>query len=213
MIKIVDPTIELVSYSVNGEKLIERMGRICYRSEERITETSHVPFIRSLIKRGHGSVLEHASASFIVVLNRAIINEIERHRAGFSYSQESSRFCNYSKGMFNGDISIIQPISLDLDGFEDWLNACLTSAESYFNLIKKGAKPEVARDVLPLCLASTLGVTANIRAWRDFLGKRLVEQAHEQVREVSKRILKELNTVFPTCFEDMSVLHLKHERI
>lgn len=85
--KIVKPHVELVSHTPEPEKLIERMGRICYKSEDKIAENSAPEFIKMLLKRGHESVLEHAAASFIITTDRGVTHEIVRHRLA-SYSQE-----------------------------------------------------------------------------------------------------------------------------
>lgn len=75
---------------------IERAGRVCYKSEERITEVSAPAFVRSLISRGHESVLEHRSLSVHITCDRGVSHELVRHRLA-SYSQESTRYCNYAK--------------------------------------------------------------------------------------------------------------------
>jgi thymidylate synthase ThyX len=90
---IVEPSVTVLSFTPDPELLIERAGRVCYKSEERITDDSHVAFIRMLLAPGkaHESVLEHASASFLIVTDRGISHEIVRHRLA-SYSQESTRY-------------------------------------------------------------------------------------------------------------------------
>ena len=87
-------------------KKIEKAGRVCYKSEDKIDSNSAERFIGSIIKSGHESVIEHQSISVKVICDRGISHEIVRHRIA-SYSQESTRYCNYSKEKFQNQISII----------------------------------------------------------------------------------------------------------
>jgi thymidylate synthase ThyX len=90
--KIIKPSVELLSITPNAEKLIERAGRVCYKSENLITEESFTKFIQNIIKRGHEAVLEHASASLLFICDRGVTHEIIRHRLA-AYCQESTRYC------------------------------------------------------------------------------------------------------------------------
>ena len=108
--RIIDPYVELES-EINGEEIlkkIEKIGRVCYKSENRITDKSAKRFIESLLKRGHESVIEHVSLSVRIVCDRGVTHEIVRHRVA-SYSQESTRYCNYSKGEFGNELTFIKP--------------------------------------------------------------------------------------------------------
>jgi flavin-dependent thymidylate synthase len=88
--KIVPHSVSLLHATPNAEQVIERAGRLCWKSEDRITDTSHTGFIRMLMEPGrkHESVLEHATAGFIVITDRGITHELVRHRIA-SYSQSS----------------------------------------------------------------------------------------------------------------------------
>ena len=90
---IVEPRVELVQSSSAALQLIESAGRTCYQSKGHCDPET---FIRRLIQRGHESVLEHASASFRIICDRGVSHELVRHRIA-SYSQESTRYCNYQK--------------------------------------------------------------------------------------------------------------------
>ena len=108
--KIIEPYVELES-EINGEdilKTIEKVGRVCYKSEDRITEESAKRFVESLMKRGHESVIEHVSLSVRVVCDRGVTHEIVRHRVA-SYAQESTRYCNYGKDKFDNELTFINP--------------------------------------------------------------------------------------------------------
>ena len=95
--KIIRPSFEIL-FDPDGEKMlknIELCGRVCYKSEDRITAESAAQFISMILKSGHESVLEHEKISVRVICDRGITHEIVRHRMA-SYSQESTRYCNYS---------------------------------------------------------------------------------------------------------------------
>ena len=109
--KIIKPYIELED-KIDGQailKKIERIGRTCYKSESNITDDSAERFIKNIIKNGHESVLEHVSITLRVICDRGVSHEIVRHRIA-SYSQESTRYCNYSKDNFNNELTFINPI-------------------------------------------------------------------------------------------------------
>ena len=79
---------------VTAMKKLEKIGRVCYRSEDKITDESYKGFLRGLVSRGHDSVLEHVSVTAYLTVNRAIAQEITRHRIG-SYTHESTRYVKY----------------------------------------------------------------------------------------------------------------------
>jgi len=90
--EIIQPEVKLLEITPNAEKLIEEAGRTCYLSLDRITENSSDNFIQASIRRGHGSILEHATASFrILGASRAFTHQLVRHRIA-SYSQQSQRY-------------------------------------------------------------------------------------------------------------------------
>ena len=93
--QIIKPTVELLSITPNAEKLIEKAGRTCYKSEDKITDDSAEKFCKMIQTRNHMSVLEHVSATFRITTDRGVTHEIVRHRIA-AYSQESTRYCNYS---------------------------------------------------------------------------------------------------------------------
>ena len=108
--KIIEPYIELED-KIDGQamlKKIERIGRVCYKSESNITDDSAERFIKSIIARGHESVLEHVSISVRVICDRGVSHEIVRHRVA-SYSQESTRYNNYSKDKYGNELTFIKP--------------------------------------------------------------------------------------------------------
>ena len=179
------------SYEEITEK-IEIAGRVCYQSEPK-GYPENEKFIRMIIKRGHESVLEHGSLTFKVRTNRAIANEIVRHRLA-SYSQESTRYVKYD------DIEFIPGDRFEGSFAEDML---IRIEYTYQILIAKGLKPEEARDILPNCTATTLVMTMNFRELRHFLKLRLDKAAHPQIRELAGMILEILKEKYPVFVEDI----------
>ena len=204
---LVMPSVELISYTPNPEKLIEQAGRVCWRSEDKITEDSHIKFISMLKDKNHDSVLEHALATFKIITDRAIANEIVRHRIGCSPSQESTRYCNYSKDKHNGSLTFVPPsefINMRLDNPKLllWMESCRLSEKTYLELIDLGVKPEDARSVLPLCTKTELFETMNFRALRHFIYLRTSPAAHPDIRILALEMQRLAIGIAPTVFGD-----------
>ena len=180
------------SYENLTEK-IEIAGRVCYQSEPKGDPEK---FIRMIIKRGHESVLEHGSLTFKVRTNRAIANEIVRHRLA-SYSQESTRYVKYD------DIEFIPCDRLRKTYGEDMLSRI---EDAYKFLIDQEFKPEEARDILPNATATTLVMTMNFRELRHFLKLRLHKSAHENIRDVARQIYDIVKEKYPVFIEDLEEL-------
>ena len=202
--KIIKPYIEIIDapdYNAMLKK-IERIGRICYKSESKITEDSAEGFIRGIIKRGHESVIEHCGISVLVVCDRGVTHEIVRHRIA-SYSQESTRYCNYSKGEFGSEITVIEPCFFEGDSMVRfvWKSACQADEDAYIKLLEMGCSPQEARDVLPNSLKTELVMTMNLREWRHFIKLRTSPAAHTQMREVAQMIADEFVQRYPVFFE------------
>lgn len=183
------------SYEEITEK-IEIAGRVCYQSEPKGDPQK---FIRMIIKRGHESVLEHGSLTFKLRTNRAIANEIVRHRLA-SYSQESTRYVKYDDIEF---IPWVDPRGLKINHLYE-LEDLYTDLEFlYKKLIEDNFKPEDARDILPNATATTLVITMNFRELRHFLKLRLNKAAHPQIRELAGMILEILKEKYPVFVEDI----------
>lgn len=183
---------------------LEKCGRVCYKSEDRIAEGTAETFLSNIIKRGHEAVLEHCSFSVRFICDRGVSHEIVRHRMA-SYCQESTRYCNYSKGKFNGEITVIEPKFLEpgTKGYELWQNSCEATEKAYFNLLDWGCTPQEARAVLPNSLKTEVVMTANIREWRHFFKLRTAKAAHPQMREVAVPLLKMFKEAIPVLFDDI----------
>ena len=178
-------------------KRIEKAGRTCYKSEDRITEESAEAFVRMLIERGHESVLEHESITVRFVCDRGISHEIVRHRLA-SYSQESQRYVRY-----NGDIEFINPRMPNAKAYEAWQELCERAEETYKELLSHGVQPQQARSVLPNSVKTELVMTANLREWRHFLKLRTAKAANPQMRELTVPLLHELQEQIPVVFDDI----------
>lgn len=185
-------------------KRIEKAGRTCYKSEKRITEESAENFVRTLIERGHESVLEHASITVRFVCDRGVSHEIVRHRIA-SFSQESTRYCNYSNDRFRNEITFIKPCFLEdgTGGYKLWKQAMFVAEKEYFDLLNWGFTPQEARSVLPNSTKTEIIMTANLREWRHFLKLRTAKAAHPQMRELTVPLLKELQEWIPVIFDDI----------
>lgn len=193
---------------------IERAGRVCYKSEGNIKEGSAETFIKGILKRGHESVIEHASITARVICDRGVTHEIVRHRMA-SYSQESTRYCNYSNDKFDNQIRYIDiatGFEYDLNNetdrkkYEIWQKAMEDSEKHYFEMLELGAKPQEARSVLPNSLKTEIIITMDIREWRHFFKLRAAAAAHPQMRELAKMMLKDFIEKYPIFFEDLAEL-------
>ena len=206
--KIIDAGIEILDAPDYGAMLrkIERIGRVCYKSEDKITDTSAEQFIRGIIKRGHESVIEHESISVLVTCDRGVSHEIVRHRIA-SYSQESTRYCNYSGEKFDGEITVVRPCFLewDTEGWDIWKIGCQIAENAYFDMLAWGCSPQEARSVLPNSLKTEIVMTMNLREWRHFLRLRGSKAAHPQMREIAVMIGEEFEERYPVFFEDLEV--------
>lgn len=192
---------------INGAVILQRLeqcGRVCYKSEDKITDTSAEAFVRGIIRRGHEAVLEHCSFTVKFICDRGVSHEIVRHRMA-SFCQESTRYCNYSKDKFDGELTFIKPCFWDegTQNYYDWYCACRSVEETYLRLLGRGVTPQEARAVLPNSLKTELVMTANIREWRHFLNLRCDPAAHPQMREVALLLLDKLHDAVPVCFDDL----------
>jgi thymidylate synthase (FAD) len=183
---------------------IERAGRTCYKSEGRIGDGTAEKFIANIIRRGHESVLEHEKITVRFVCDRGVTHELVRHRIA-SYSQESTRYCNYSQDKFGNELTFIKPCfwSENDENYKLWLESMEFIEDMYNKLIAGGAKPEEARSILPNSLKTEIVVTMNIRQWRHYFRLRTAAAAHPQIREISTALLEELKEKLPVLFGDI----------
>ena len=201
-------------------KHIEKIGRVCYKSEGKITEDgeSAKKFVKMLINRGHEAMIEHSSLSVKFVVDRGVSHELVRHRIA-SFAQESTRYVNYSLEKFGNEINVIDirdGINLDnkmknMDSdtisaiMGEWCLAMEDAEKHYMKMIELGATPQIARSVLPNSTKTEITITANYREWRNFFKLRVPNTAHPQMREVTIPLLKELKCRLPIIFDDIEI--------
>ena len=204
--KIISPDFELLDCP-DGAALLQRLelaGRVCYKSEAKITAGSAAGFVRRILKNGHESVLEHEKLTVRIVCDRGVSHEIVRHRIA-SYSQESTRYCNYSLDQYQNEVSFIRPFfwAEDSEQFRLWKRAMEAAEESYLTLLRLGATPQEARSVLPNSLKTEIIVTMNLREWRHFFRLRTDKAAHPQIREIAQPLLEAFQRQIPVVFDDL----------
>lgn len=226
--KIVEQDI-IFEEEINGEAIIrkiENAARTCYKAEHAVGGYDRAKqFVGSLIRRGHESTIEHVSISARVITNRGVSHEWVRHRVGCSYSQESTRYCNYSAEKFGNEISVIVPWYLGNFTMDDlvlastgtefqedheravkrniWFRAMEFAEASYLNLLNAGCKPEEARGVLPNDLKTEFVTTMTLRAWRHFFKLRATPAAHPQIRALAFKAFDILSSKIPVVFDDI----------
>lgn len=185
---------------------IERAGRTCYKSEGKIGDGTAEKFIASIIKRGHESVLEHEKITVRMICDRGVTHELVRHRIA-SYSQESTRYCNYAQDRFGSELTFIKPCfwteGKDDEKIKLWTDTMAFIEEKYNKMIELGVKPEEARSILPNSLKTEIVVTMNIREWRHYFKLRTAPAAHPQIREISCKLLDEFKEKLPVLFGDI----------
>ena len=150
-------------------------------------------------------MLEHCSFTVKFTVDRGVSHEIVRHRLA-AYCQESTRYCNYQKGQFGGEITVIRPCFLEpgTDGYIYWETVCEAAERGYFTLLDWGCSPQEARAVLPNSLKTEVVMTADIREWRHFLKLRCSKAAHPQMREVAIQLLAMCDERMPELFNDIA---------
>lgn len=206
--RVISPYIEIID-NINAQRIvkkIEKIGRVCYKSEAKITNDSAEAFISKILKSGHESVIEHESISVRVVCDRGVSHEIVRHRIA-SYSQESTRYCNYSQDRFGNEITVIKPVFWEEGSkeYNTWIEIMKLIEHNYNELIAFGATPQEARSILPNSLKTEIVMTMNLREWRHFFRLRTSMRAHPQMREVAIMILNEFKKELPVFFDDINV--------
>lgn len=198
---------------------IEKIGRVCYKSERNVTEDgeSAKKFVAMLIKRGHEAMIEHSFLSVKFTVDRGVSHELVRHRIA-SFAQESTRYCNYSKDKFKSECTFIDlETGIKLDKtmesissqnivliLNEWYVAMEEAERHYMKMLELGATPQIARSVLPNSTKTEITITANYREWRNFFKLRISSMAHPQMREVTIPLLAELKKKIPVIFDDIS---------
>ena len=222
--KIIKQLNEILAITPDPLELIEMAGRTCYRSEP---IGNPAAFVRKIVRSGHHSVIEHVNMTVRFVTDRGVSHELVRHRLA-AYSQESTRYADYSADRFDRQISVVLPVWYNdiikpgahknaelavmaqqlYDGGTPlhrragrWLGQCVESESSYLDMIVSGASPQEARSVLPNSLKTEVIMTANLREWRHVLDLRCSKAAHPQMRELMLPLMEEILEEIPEVFE------------
>lgn len=208
--------------------LLEAATRTCYKSEDCATDDSAAPFVRKIAQvLKHRSVIEHVSVSVRFVCDRGVTHELVRHRL-CAFSQESTRYCNYSKDKFGNQISCILPVrfmskiggrwsgeipdaviadlfKLEGERFDAWREAMKDAESNYFRSLELGDSPQEARGVLPTDLKTEIVCTANLREWHHIFTMRTAKAAHPHIRHLMIPLLKEFKAWMPEIYDDIEV--------
>ncbi len=211
--RVIQPEVEIIDHS-NLMKTIEKGGRVCYKSEDKICEGSAAPFVERIKSFKHESVLEHGVVTVRIITDRGVSHELVRHRLT-SPSQESTRYCSYNKGKFGGEITVIDIASgfqydmsnqKDVAKYNVWTNAMAAAEDFYMQMIDLGASAQEARSVLPNSLKTEMVWSANPREWRHIFNLRTHRDAHPQARQVIKMLLAMFRERWPVLFADVGNL-------
>lgn len=203
----------------DGEMLVEFLGRLCYRSWEpglnpnvtKIREDSR-KYIQNILKSKHGSVLEHPVSHWVFAdVSRVFTHELVRHRAGMAFSQESLRFVRLE------DLGLWLPPEIEAEPevaalFEQTFRDLGDLQKKLAVLLGLDGKPfsekkkltSAMRRVAPIGLATTIGVTANVRALRHILAMRTAAAAEAEIRVVFDQVMAICQGRWPSFFGDFT---------
>ncbi len=187
---------------------IAKAARLCYKFDEAKTYEEQTALIRRIRDRDpkhpHHSPFEHSSLSVLFTINRGVSHELVRHRHT-AYSQESTRYCNYSKNRFNNEITFIEDSKSLGSMIEDiWIDSLKNAEEVYFKRLAAGQTPEEARGCLPIDLKTEIYVTTNLREWRNIFNLRCDSHAHYQMREIMQPLFYDVCSQMPWAFDDIT---------
>lgn len=201
--RIIQPSFEILAFTPDMTRLIERGIRTAYKSEDRIEEGSDRKIIGHVKSLKHESTLEHGVITVKFITDRGVTHELVRHRI-CSFTQESTRYCNYGKGKFGSEITVIEPFFYkNTPHYAIWADACQYAENTYLKMLQNGAKPQEARSILPNSLKTEIVVTANVREWRTIIGLRTSKEAHPQIRQIMCPLLAEFRVHWDMLFEDV----------
>lgn len=210
--KIIDQSVKVLypgtlAEGINELKRVETAGRNCWRSEGKITETSYMPFVKGLLKRGHESPLEFGEIMFEIVTSRDVMAEITRHRVA-SFAIQSQRYVDESK---TGDIEFIRPMFYkdtpddESRPYSDpmyyasmiWRDQMENIEESYKSMRAIGLRNEDARKVLPNSTATRIMMKVNLRELLHIYKLRSAISAYPEMRECMRMLKEEVDKVLP----------------
>lgn len=198
--------VEVIAYTPDAERLIERAMRICHGGDLNADNTINKTFIQNVIKLGHESVIEHASVTFkISGVSRSLTHQLVRHRLA-SYTQESQRYVKKT------DFTFVIPESIEdkPELCEKYVDLMFEIDKLYQLFVDAGIKREDARYMLPNACTTSIWVTMNFRELRNFFKLRCENTAQKEIRDLSKSMLKMCYDRFPIIFEDLYTKYIKN---
>lgn len=215
---LIKPSYVIENLDLSKLSLVEKFGRVCYKSEEKMTQDSLIKFLKRIIESGHESVIEHFTFSVRFIIDRGVSHELVRHRLA-AFSQESTRYCSYNKSKFGNQITYIIPLwltdiepgeynTVELRNYSEatatWLLQMLSIESRYMELTNRfNWTAQQARCILPNSLKTEILVTTNLREWRHIFKMRTPHDAHPQMREVMVPLFQELKSKVPVVFDDI----------
>lgn len=208
--KIVKPSITPLT-NINGEEalmLIQSVSKTCYQTEKTTDDIESAKrIVRSLIASGHHSMLEFYNITMRYVSNIAAYKDLRTHRHS-TFAVESTRWCSYNKGKFDGQIKFLEPVEIPKDSlkYQVWLNGCQQAEKNYMDMISLGAKPDEASLLLPQSTAAEFNMTANLREWRHILNLRACNatgHARPCINEIMQPTLRLFAEKIPVVFDDL----------
>ena len=217
--KIINPKIYVQKFNgIQIMKRIERACRTCYRSEGKITEDSYKKLLTNCITRGHESVLEHEKITIQMICDIGVYKDLTRHRIA-SFSIESTRYCNYSKGKFDNEIKFIRPVfytdnwvhtnyegsAMTEEELKSmyWYNCMEEIQDTYMKMSDLGCILDEMRMILPHSTAAYVTMTANIREWKHILTLRTSKHTHPAVQQLMIPLLLKFKKEMPEIFDDV----------
>jgi len=198
---IINQSFVIENITENALKLIELAARNCYKSEDRITDNSHLKMIKKLLNSNHESVLEFASATIRFITDRGVTHELVRHRL-CSFAQESTRYVNYKKK----EIQFITPVDFEMwseISKNAWLESMELAEKNYILMLDNGLSPEYARSILPNSLKTEIVVNTNFREWMHIFRLRCTRYAHPQIRDLMTKTRDAMQKRIPLIFDEV----------
>lgn len=202
--KLINQSYKILDFPWLATNIIANSARVSHMSQNGYSNVENVEFIKKLIMWGHLSPFEHCSARVKITTNRAIANELVRHRH-CAFTQESTRYCQYD------DLTVIRPgwldFSLEKNKFtiKRYMEYLDETQSLYRYMIRSGIPAEQARGILPLDTATTLVMTANLREWISVFKLRCDAASHPQMIELMSGIKKEFIERLPWLKEAVDI--------
>lgn len=188
-----DAQLTLLSYAV---KKCEKYGRVFFGEDGVYVTTNfrvlHEHKLDWAFEKYICDPTEHHERryTFRMTTSIGVTRELNRHRVN-SIAEQSTRYCNYSKDKFGGEVTFMTPVwcpDYDETDWDSFLHALYNAEKSYLSLLEQGWQPQQAREVLPLCTATEIVHTAFASDWRHFFDLRYFEKTgkpHPNMKQLS----------------------------